>query len=210
MDCKATVKIGNYSRGGQTRGNNQAQDHDMGAQEKYVPCGILDEDIGQLYLNFGSSYKTSDFIVDSLSWWWNRIPQLEKQQLEVIQIKVDNGPESSGVRTQFLKRMVEFADEIGKSIQLLYFPPYHSKYNPIERCWGILEQHWNGALLSHVETMLAWAESMTWKGKPPFVHLSQEIYQKGISLTKKAFEAIETRLLRNPSLPKWDILIRPC
>ena len=209
MDCKATVKIGNYSRGGQTRGNNQAQDHDMGAQEKYIPCGILDEDTGQLYLNFGSSYKTSDFIVDSLSWWWNRIPQLEKQQLDLIPIKVDNGPESSGVRTQFLKRMVEFADEIGKSIQLLYFPPYHSKYNPIERCWGILEQHWNGALLSHVETMLAWAESMTRIRKPPLVHLSQEIYQKGISLTKKAFKAIEMRLLRNPSLPKWDILIRP-
>ncbi len=55
MDCKATVKIGNYSRGGQTRGHNQAQDHDMGAQEKYIPCGILDEDTGQLYLNFGSS-----------------------------------------------------------------------------------------------------------------------------------------------------------
>ena len=85
-------------------------------------------------------------MVDSLSLWWNRIPQLEKQQLDLIQIKVDNGPESSGVRTQFLKRMVEFADEIGKSIQLLYFPPYHSKYNPIERCWGILEPHWNGAL----------------------------------------------------------------
>ena len=51
MDCKATVKIGNYSRGGKTRGDNQAQDHDMGAQEKYIPCGILDEDTGQLYLN---------------------------------------------------------------------------------------------------------------------------------------------------------------
>ena len=57
--------------------------------------------------------------------------------------------------------MVEFADGTGKSIQLLYFPPYHSKYNPIERCWGILEQHWNGALLRDVETMLAWAQSMT-------------------------------------------------
>ena len=44
----------------------------------------------------------------------------------------------------------------------------------------------------------------------PIVNLSQEIYQKGISLTKKAMAEIEMRLLRNPSLPKWDILIRPC
>jgi transposase len=78
--------------------------------------------------------------------------------------------------------MVDFADQIQTSIQLLYFPPYHSKYNPIERCWGILEQHWNGALLSHVDTMLAWAQSMTWKGIKPIVHLSQKVYQKAISL----------------------------
>ena len=53
----------------------------------------------------------------------------------------------------FVSRMVKWADDIQKPIQLLYYPPYHSKYNPIERCWGILEQHWNGALLKDVETM---------------------------------------------------------
>ncbi len=210
MDCKATVEMGEYSRGGKTRGDNQAQDHDMGVKEKYIPCGIVDEDTGQLYLNFGSSYKTSDFIVDSLSQWWETLKRREKQQTDVIQIKVDNGPETSGIRTQFLKRIVDFADWTGKSIQLLYFPPYHSKYNPIERCWGILEQHWNGTLLRDVETMLAWATSMTWKGLKPIVNLSQEIYQKGISLTKKEMKEIERRLERNPNLPKWDILIRPC
>ena len=210
MDCKATVEMGEYSRGGQTRGDNQAQDHDMGVKEKYIPCGIVDEDKGQLYLNFGSSYKTSDFMVDSLSQWWSNLDSVEKQQTDIIQIKVDNGSETSGIRTQFLKRIVNFADWTGKSIQLLYFPPYHSKYNPIERCWGILEQHWNGALLRDVETMLAWAKRMTGKGLKPIVNLSQEIYQKGISLTQKEMKEIERRLERNPNLPKWDILIRPC
>lgn len=73
MDCKATVEIGEYSRGGQTRGYNQAQDHDMGTKEKYVPCGIVDEDTGQLYVTFGSSYKTSDFMVDNLEQWWTSL-----------------------------------------------------------------------------------------------------------------------------------------
>jgi hypothetical protein len=62
IDCKATVHIGDYSRRGQTRGNHQASDHDMGCEEKYIPCGIVDEDSGQLYIHFGNSYKTSDFI----------------------------------------------------------------------------------------------------------------------------------------------------
>ena len=166
-------------------------------------------DSGQFFITFGSSYKTSDFIVDCLEKWWQSLSLQEQKECEVIQLKIDNGSESSGVRTQFLKRMVEFCDRIGKSIQLLYYPPYHSKYNPIERCWGILELHWNGTLLRDVETMLGWASSMTWKGLHPIVNLSMEVYQKGISLSKKTMRSIEKRLERNPLLPKWDILIRP-
>lgn len=209
MDCKATVCLGEFSRGGQTRGNHRACDHDMGCREKYTPCGIVAEDSGQLYLNFGSSYKTSDFIVDTLSAWWDGLDASEQTAIGQIQLKLDNGPESSGVRTQFLHRMVQFADQTGKPLQLLYFPPYHSKYNPIERCWGILELHWNGTQLINVETMLQWAKTMTWKGLHPVVTLTRKVYQKGVSLSKTAMRAVEARLERNPLLPKWDILIRP-
>ncbi|MBW4554041.1 MAG: hypothetical protein KME35_23505 [Aphanocapsa sp. GSE-SYN-MK-11-07L] len=209
LDCKATVNLGEFARGGQTRGDHRASDHDFSTDEKYIPCGMVDEDSGQLYLVFGRSYKTSDFIVDTLQEWWTDLPPEQQQQTQSIQLKIDNGPESSGVRTQFLKRMVAFADEIGKPIHLLDYPPYHSKYNPIERCWGILEKHWNGAKLIDALTMLLWAWSMTWKGLRPIVKLNLKVYQKGITLTKKAMRPIERRLERNPLLPKWDILIRP-
>jgi hypothetical protein len=72
-----------------------------------------------------------------------------------------------------------------------------------------LELHWNGTKLIDVETMLRWAQSMTWKGIHPVINLSKKVYQKGISLSKKAMKAVENRLERNPLLPKWDILIRP-
>ena len=209
MDCKATVPIGDVSRGGRTRGDHQACDHDLGLKEKYIPCGILEEDRGQLHITFGSSYKTSDFIVDALEAWWAALDETEQVAMARLQIKMDNGPESSGRRTQFLQRMVTCCDAIGKPIQLLYYPPYHSKYNPIERCWGILELHWNGTKLVDVETMVEWAKSMTWKGIHPVVELSRKVYQKGIALGKKAMQAVESRLERHPELPKWDILIRP-
>ena len=128
MDCKATVNIGEYSRGGMTRGDNKAADHDMGCREKYTPFGIVNEDTGELHLTFGSSAKTSDFIVDALHSWWERRSAQERDTVSLLQIKADNGPESNGRRTQFLKRMVQLADHIGKPIQLLYYPPYHSKY----------------------------------------------------------------------------------
>jgi len=209
MDCKATVNIGRYARGGKTRGDHRAADHDMKKKKKYVPFGLVDEDSGQLHLTFGSSYKTSDFIVDSLEAWWSSLSPQEQTHTQRIQLKVDNGPESSGVRTQFLSRMVEFASRIGKAIQLLYFPPYHSKYNPIERCWGILEQHWNGALLVDAQTMLEWAKTMTWKGVKPIVRLCRNRYEKGLSLTKHDMRKVEACLERNPLLPKWDILVKP-
>ena len=209
IDCKATVKLGELSRGGLTRGNNKAHDHDFEDNGKHTPCGIVDEDTGQLFMHFGSSAKTSDFIMDSLEHWWDLLPESENLKLKLIQIKMDNGSESSGVRTQFLNRMVSFVDRIKTPIHLLYYPPYRRSYNPIERCWGILEMHWNGAKLVDTETMLAWAKSMTWKGFHPTVWLSDTIYKKGISLTKKAMRTIESRLVRNPELPKWDIYISP-
>ena len=209
IDGKATVKIGEFSRGGRTRGDNRASDHDMGCEEKYVPCGIVDEESGELALTFGSSYKTSDFIVDVIDAKWEARAEQEQTETSLIQIKMDNGPDSSGRRTQFLSRMVQLADVINKPIQLLYYPPYHSKYNPIERCWGILELKWNGAKLIAVDTMLGWAKEMTWKGLHPVVELSRKVYEKGISLSKMAMEAVEARLKRDPQLPKYDILINP-
>jgi hypothetical protein len=137
MDCKATVKIGEFSRGGLTRGDHRASDHDMGCKEKYVPCGIVDEESGELAITFGSSYKTSDFIVDTIAAKWDAMHDQEKADTSLVQIKMDNGPESSGRRTQFLSRMVQLADVINKPIQLLYYPPYHSKYRDRlrERNW---------------------------------------------------------------------------
>lgn len=141
---QATVPIGDFSRGGLTRGDHRACDHDLGCKEKSIPCGMVDEDTGQLRITFGSAYKTSDCMVDALEARWNALDAHEKATTELLQMKMDNGPESRGVRTQFLHRMVQCADHIGNPIPLLYDPPYHSTYHPIERCWGIVELHGNG------------------------------------------------------------------
>ena len=209
IDCKATVKIGEVSRGGVTGGEHRACAHDLGLHEKYIPCGIVDEDSAQLHLTVGSSYKTSDFIVDALEAWGAGLDESAQVAMARLQIKMDNGPESSGRRPQFLHRIVAFCARIGKPIHLLYYPPYHSKYNPIERGGGILELHWNGAKWVNAETMLAWAKSMTWKGIRPIVELREKGYQKGVTLSKRAMRAVEARLERHPELPTWNILIQP-
>jgi hypothetical protein len=57
--------------------------------------------------------------------------------------------------------------------------------------------------------MLEWAKTMTWKGRHPIVALSRQVYQKGVTLSKRAMRAVESRLTRHPELPNWDILIQP-
>ena len=66
-----------------------------------------------------------------------------------------------------MNRMIEFADKNNLEIMLAFYQPYHSKYNPIERCWGILENHWSGTLLNTPEITLEWAKTMPWKGLSP-------------------------------------------
>ena len=62
------------------------------------------------------------------------------------------------------------------TVRLAYYPPYHSKYNPIEHGWGALEQHWNGTLLDELDTVMRFAESMTWRGKHPVIKLVTTLY----------------------------------
>jgi DDE family transposase len=157
IDGKATVSMGDGSRGGLTRGDNQACDHDLGLHEKSIPCGIVDEASGQWHMTFGSSYKTSDVILDALEAWGAALDETEQVAMARLQIKRENGPESRGRRTPFLQRRVAFCDVMGKPMQLVYSPPYHRKYNPLERCWGILAWPWNGTKLVDVEPMWAWA-----------------------------------------------------
>jgi hypothetical protein len=160
-------------------------------------------------VTFGSSSKTSDFSVDTLGAWWQGLNTTEQGTIARIPIKMDNGSESSGVRTQFLHRLVQCVDTMGKPIQLLSYPLYPSKDKPIERCWGGMEVHWNGTPLIDMETMLEWAKRMPWQGMHPIVKLSRKMYAKGVSLSKAAMRAVEARLDRNPLWPKWAILIRP-
>lgn len=112
----------------------------------------------------------------------------------------DNGGENNSRRTQFMKRIVEFAHEYQLNIRLAYYPPYHSKYNPIERTWGILEKSGNGSILDEVETALNFAQNMTWKGKHPVIKLVTKTYQTGVKLTKKAMSEIERQIEHFPIL----------
>lgn len=210
MDTKATVHVGEYSRGGRSRGLApvKAWDHDMRPKEKLIPGGILEPVSGRTFLFFTGSNKTSDFMVDGLLLWWREKGRLFPGVKQLV-INMDNGPECSGHRSQFLLRMVEFADETGLSVRLVYYPPYHSKYNGIERYWAGLEKSWNGYLLDTVDNVLRRAANFLWKGFKATARLINSVYEKGVKVCGKEKNALEQRLKRSSALPWWDIMICP-
>jgi len=208
MDAKATVKVGPFSRGGKSRVPTDAADHDFQPLASVTPVGIFLPASDELFLYGGASKVTSDCLVDRVEQWWESVRD-RFGHIRTLVVNLDNGPENHSRRSQFLLRMVQFAHASTLTIRLAYYPPYHSKYNAVERCWGILENHWNGALLDTIDAVIEYAKSMTWKGVQPSVELVTTSYTTGVKLTKEAMAVLETRVTRLRQLEKWFVDIIP-
>jgi len=105
--------------------------------------------------------------------------------------------------------LVQWAQATQLTVELVYYPPYRSKYNPIERCWGVLEVYWNGELLDSEEAVLGFAANMTYAGRHPHVDRVSAAYCSGVRRSSAEKKLLEGRLMRQPSLPKWSVTIAP-
>jgi hypothetical protein len=208
MDAKATVTVGPFARGGKSRVPTVAADHDLHPEATVPPVGMALPALDALFLSGITSKVTSDCLVDCLMRGWEVVHE-RFAHLTTLVINLDNGPEHQSRRTQCRRRIVDFAHHTGLTVRLASSPPSHSQYNPLERCWGILANHWNGALLDSLEAVLRCATTMTWKGKCPVVALVTPTYQTGVKLTKDAMQKVETPLQRLPGLDKWFVDIVP-
>ena len=210
IDVKDKVKVGQLSRKGCHRNKNHvcALDKDQHWEASLVPMGILEIGSAKSTVIVGNSYETSDFIIDCLEKWY----EIEKDNLlpyHALEIYLDNGPAINSHRTQFIKRMMEFACITNLKIHLLYYPPYHSKYNPIERVWAAVEQYWNGTILNSVDKVINTLHNVKWKNTHLSALLLDKTYQKGITIADKEMEKFEAFLIRKPNLEKWDVWIKP-
>ncbi len=105
--------------------------------------------------------------------------------------------------------LIELSSIYDLKIILAYYPPYHSKYNPIERVWGALEKHWNGTILDTDDTVLAYAKTMKWKTVEPCVNFIEEEYETGKKVSKKVMDIYESILDRAELIGKWFVTIHP-
>lgn len=99
-------------------------------------------------------------------------------------ILLDNDSDNSRRRKTFLKSLVDLSDKYQIEIELVYYPPYYSKYNSIERIWARLEMMWNGMILLSQKICNKVMKKLTWNKVNSTVKYIDKEYEKGVIYSK--------------------------
>ena len=137
IDTKAKEHLGKLYRKGRIRGSEpfKAFDHDFPswADGVIIPHGIFDRKLNLGQINIGLSRDTTEFACDSFRWYWNRIGKQRYRDATSILLTCDGGGSNSARKYIFKHDLERLSDSIGLPIRVAHYPPYCSKYNPIER-----------------------------------------------------------------------------
>jgi hypothetical protein len=176
--------------------------------ETITPVGVYLPQSKDLSLYMVKSKVTSDCCVDIIENWWSDCAS-EKEKIKKLVINLDNGPQQNSHRTQFMKRIQDFSNQANLQIQLAYYPPYHSKYNPVERTFGALEQYWSSEILDSEDKVVGLAKAMTWAGKNPKVSVIKKTYEVGVKVIKDVMDKLHDGFYREKGIEKYSVLITP-
>ena len=146
------------------------------------------------------------------------IEEYLKQKLKInpkinkLMIFLDNGPENSSSRKLWKYRIIKLAIKYNiQQIELVYYPPYHSKYNMIEHYWGVLQKHWNGLIIDDLDKLIGAINSCTWSRINSKGYLSTIVYEKGRNIDVAELAELEKNHItyNNQNIKKWSLIITP-
>ena len=213
IDCKKKERLGNLYRNGKCYCTKAVKvyDHDYEhlSEGKVIPHGIYDMQANKGYISIGGSSETADFIVDNLFWWWNEYGIHQYPDAKNIMLLCDAGGANSYRHFIFKHRLMNFAKQTGLSVIVCHYPPYCSKWNPIEhRLFSQVHRAMEGVVFADYQTVLKSIEqTSTQTGLTVVVRLNLKQYQKGIKIDKTELD--EKRIARHPVIPELNYRIYP-
>ncbi len=213
IDCKKKEKLGNFYRNGKCFCTKaiKVYDHDYEylSEGKVIPHGIYDMQANKGYVSIGGSRETADFIVDNLLWWWWEYGIHQYPDAKNILILCDAGGANSYRHHIFKHRLMEFAEQTGLSVIVCHYPPYCSKWNPIEhRLFSQVHKSMEGVVLADYHTVEKLIKQTSTKtGLSVVVRLNLKEYQKGIKVDKKDID--KKRIVHHPTIPELNYRIYP-
>jgi hypothetical protein len=191
VDCKKKERLGNFYRDGKcySQASLKVYDHDYEhlSEGKVIPHGIYDLQANKGYISIGNSSETADFVIDNLRWWWTEYGIHLYPDAKNIYILCDAGGANSYRHHIFKDRLLKLAQELGVSFIISHYPPYCSKWNPIEhRLFCHIHYAMSGFIFSDYQTVKERIEATsTQTGLTVIVRLNLQEYQKGIKVDKK-------------------------
>jgi len=163
MDSKKKEDIGNFFREGYlyTQKEIRTFDHDFKsfAEGVAIPHGIYDitKNIG--WISLGTSCDTSEFACDSLRQWWYNRGKYDYPTATSLIILCDGGGSNSSRHYLFKEDLQKLVNEIEIEIRIAHYPPYASKYNPIEhRMFPHVTKACQGVIFKSIEVVKEFME----------------------------------------------------
>jgi len=213
MDTKKKERLGNLYRDGQlyTLEEVRTLDHDFVsyAEGIVIPHSIYDLKHNSGYINLGTSHDTSQFACDSLrNWWYNQGRALYPEATALL-ILCDGGGSNSSRHYIFKEDLLKLANEIGLDIRIAHYPPYCSKYNPIEhRLFPHVTRACQGVVFENIELV---KELMTQTSTTKGLTVTVEIVDKMYELKRKAADGFKDtmRIVFDKVLPQWNYTAAP-
>jgi hypothetical protein len=213
IDTKKRELLGTFYRAGtllSTR-TQRAFDHDFPsyADGVVIPHGLYDLRLNRGYLHLGTSHDTSAFACDCLADWWWRFGQGQYPGAQSLLLFCDGGGSNSANTYLFKADLQTLVNQIGLEVRVAHYPPYTSKYNPIEHrlfchvtraCQGVLFRS-----LAVVKQLMEKTQTRT--GLRVVVDVVEKVYETGRKLAESVKKGLH--LIRDLFLPKWNYRLLP-
>ena len=213
IDCKKKERIGNLYRDGKCFCTQpiKVYDHDYEhlSEGKVIPHGIYDLQGNKGYISIGNTSETADFVIDNLLWWWDEYGIHNYPDAKNILLLCDAGGANSYRHHIFKYKLLKFAKITGLHIIVCHYPPYCSKWNPIEhRLFCHVHKAISGYVFSDYNTIKKLMEQTATKtGLTVIVRLNLEKYEIGLKIDKNKIDI--KKIKRHDKIPELNYKIYP-
>lgn len=215
IDVKKKEYLGPFYRPGTVLSTEalRCYDHDFNsfASGKMVPHGIYDLLLNTGYITLGTSADTAEFTVECIRQWWKKYGCHQYDPQHPVLILCDGGGANGSRNRLFKEQMQQLANECGLSFRLAHYPPYCSKYNPIEHLlFPAVTRAWSGVMLDSTQTaakLLTERSTALNSGLKIFVQTCQRTFEKGKKVAEQFLDNCNITFDKN--LANWNYRVIP-
>lgn len=174
-----------------------------------IPHGLYDLKLNRGYLHLGTSHDTGEFACDAIRDWWLEHGQQHYATATSILLLCDGGGSNSSRQYLFKQDLQRLVNELNLEIRIAHYPPYTSKYNPIEhRLFPHLTRVCQGVIFESVAIVKNLMEkAKTQTGLTVFAAIWDKVYQTGRKVTEEFKQTMA--IVFDEYLPKWNYTAKP-